>query len=135
MTDMIAVPTSPGEVLDRITILELKATRLEEPKKSSAQASLDALQELFDNFAAVAGLELTEGELMSVRDHTGSLRRINCALWLVEDNLRRHEKNKNFDAAFVEDARSVYLLNDQRHSKKVAIDNLFKCKQVEVKGY
>lgn len=103
-----------GEVVDRITILELKLTHLTDPHKL-AQAR-DALAALTEAWGRDGPTPLEDLEALP------RLRAVNQALWDVEEDLRALEAQGRFDARFVELARSVYRLNDERARLKGAID-------------
>ncbi len=121
------IPVSPGEVLDKLTILEIKSDRITDPAK-------------LDNVRHEAALlrDTVEKSMRfdeAVQALTGELRHINERLWTVEDDLRACEKRRQFDADFVELARSVYRLNDERASIKRQINVLLGSSIVEEKSY
>ena len=119
-------PVSCGEVLDKISILEIKVERL--PPEASAQAAF----ELRHLGAVLRGF----GPLDDATEaHVAELHRVNRALWGVEDRLRRHEAENRFDAEFVALARSVYALNDERASLKRRINVGLNSAIVEQKSY
>ncbi len=103
-----------GEVIDRITILRIKAARLKD-----AAAVTNTRRHLALLEAAWAAQPLPP---LDALPETGALARTNTALWEVEDALRAHERAGCFDEAFVALARSVYQLNDERAAHKRAID-------------
>lgn len=119
----IEVPES--EVVDRITILELKASRLDGAAAEEAEARAGALGGIWAQHHGPLG---EEPEL-------ATLRTINGALWDVEDALRAHEAEGRFDETFVELARSVYRLNDQRAACKRRIDERLGSRWREHKGF
>jgi predicted nucleic acid-binding Zn-ribbon protein len=123
----LLVPVSWGELIDKITILEIKAERI---KKRSALANvrreLDALNAVVGaNAPRRAGL----AKLKS------SLRKINLALWEIEDEIRLKEGAATFDAGFVKLARAVYQTNDRRAEIKREINDLLGSEVVEEKHY
>lgn len=122
-----AVPVSWGELLDKITILEIKSVRL-----TSEQARRNVGNELAQLAKAAASIE-------GVHDRIGGLRlalkRINEALWDIEDRLREHEEKKLFDRDFIELARSVYRNNDERGRIKREINMIMKSEMIEEKQY
>lgn len=110
----LTVPASHGDVLDRITILGVKAERLVAPA-----ARVNVATELAALRAAWVGAGL--GEPGEAPEHAALLA-VNAALWEVEDALRDHEARGDFGAAFVALARRVYLLNDERARLKRAVN-------------
>ncbi len=121
------VPVSWGELIDKITILELKAERLSAP---AAQAN--AMRELALLRSTVAELADAPPGLAGLR---GELAEINRRLWDVEDAIRRKEASGSFDAEFIELARQVYRGNDERSRIKRAINELLNSDIIEEKQY
>jgi hypothetical protein len=116
-----------GEVIDRITILDLKASRLPtQPGREAAQARRREL---------AAGWERLELPAVDTLEQWPELVRVNTALWEVEDALREHERAATFGPAFVALARSVYALNDERASCKRRIDESLGSRWREWKSY
>jgi hypothetical protein len=123
----IRVDISPGELIDKITILELKLERIRDPAKiANVRLEYDVLME-------VCAREVVESA--ELRALTDRLKKINAALWDIEDHIREHERAKNFDAGFVTLARSVYRTNDERSAVKRAINELLASKIIEEKSY
>ena len=123
---MVLAPVSVGELIDKITILEIKAERIEEP---AAQANV--LREL----AALRALRDREPMPEAVAALTAELAAANRALWDIEDALRRLEREGRFDAEFVALARQVYGVNDRRAALKRRISGLTGSAIVEEKLY
>ena len=123
----IRVDISPGELIDKITILELKLERIGDPAK------LANVRHEYDVLMQVYAQEIVES--VALRELTERLKSINAALWEIEDHIREHERAKNFDAAFVALARSVYRTNDERSAVKRAINELLASKIIEEKSY
>tara|TARA_Y100000389_G_C17322992_1_gene444049 strand:- start:14 stop:400 length:387 start_codon:yes stop_codon:yes gene_type:complete len=122
------VEISNGELLDKITILELKLLKIEDEKKlDNIMAEFDTLnplvQELFEKFG---------GQL---QNHYLELARINGLLWDIEDWIRDCEREKRFDEEFIQLARSVYITNDQRSEVKKLINITTDSDLVEEKSY
>lgn len=117
-------PVSWGELLDKITILEIKAHRIADP---AARANVDRELALLRDVAAPA---LSQPGLA---DLIAGLRRVNLALWTVEDDIRAKEAAAQFDAEFIGLARSVYLTNDERAALKRQINALLRSELVEEK--
>lgn len=123
----IAVPTSPGELIDKLTILRIKSERMQDAAKLAnvrhEQAVLRAIAAAHvPGSAALA--ELTE-----------ALYRVNGRLWTIEDEIREHEAAADFGPRFVELARAVYMQNDDRARIKKDINLLLGSALVEEKSY
>jgi hypothetical protein len=121
------VPVSWGELIDKITILEIKSTRL---------TSAAALQNVRNELAQLTEKTLPLGDMAhQVAPLKADLIHVNEALWEIEDKIRDKEAAKAFDAAFIELARSVYVTNDKRAALKRQINQLLASELVEEKGY
>ena len=123
----VSVTVSVGELIDKITILEIKAARLGDPAQlSNVTSELKSL--VADRDAALPpSAELTELSLL--------LKRINERLWCIEDDIRDRERAKDFGPRFIELARSVYVCNDERAALKRRINELLGSRIVEEKSY
>jgi len=120
-------PTSPGDVLDRLTILELKTQRIDAPDRVALAADhRDALKQAWDAAGLPAPDTIPEWR---------QLGRVNGELWEIEDALRAHEARGDFGPAFVARARSVYRLNDERSRLKASVDRRLGARHPEVKSY
>jgi predicted DNA-binding protein YlxM (UPF0122 family) len=125
VTPHLLIKVSPGELLDRVSILELKKAFLTPDKISAVTFELSTLEEQ-------ANILCTDFEVQDLYWH---LHRTNKQLWEVEDKLRAMEKAKIFNEVFVQLARQVYLLNDSRYIIKNRI-NLFLGSEIfEKKSY
>lgn len=126
MTEFLT-PLSFGEAADRISILQIKRERIDEPeKRANVEAQLtQATAGFFGRAAGVPGFS----ELF------GRLKATNERLWEIEDEIRGHEDRQDFGPKFVELARSVYLTNDERSRLKRELDVLFGSAVVEEKSY
>ena len=123
----ISVPVSHGELIDKITILEIKSERIGDATKlANVRTELDALVRTWNADA------VSRQDIAAERD---ALKRVNEALWDIEDRIRLKEKAKAFDAEFVELARSVYIRNDERAAIKRAINTKLGSTLVEEKSY
>ena len=120
------VALSWGEVIDKITILEIKQQRL-----SSAEAIDNVRRELAALNKVVAGVTVTDG-LASLKQ---ALKSVNEKLWDIENKIRAKEAEAVFDGSFIELARSVYVNNDERAKLKREINKLLKSELVEEKQY
>jgi len=124
---MIRVPVSVGELVDKITILEIKCERISDASKlKNVRRELDALQ-------AVRGHEVETSKALTRA--TRELRRVNEALWEIEDAIREQERRGDFGERFVELARSVYRQNDERARLKREIAQLTGSALTEEKSY
>ena len=123
----ILVPVSPGEVLDKITILEIKSERMTDPEKLvNVRRELALLNETWQQAVTVDS---------TVERIHSELKRINEALWVIEDDIRDKERLKEFDAKFIELARAVYVTNDQRANAKKELNLYLGSEIVEEKSY
>jgi hypothetical protein len=123
----IRVPISPGELLDKLTILRLKAARIADPAKRANVARELALLE------ATWRAEIPDAA--ALREEEAALARVNAALWEVEDALREREAAQRFDAEFVSLARSVYRHNDERAAIKRRVNLRLGSALIEEKSY
>ena len=125
--DIIEVPVSPGEVLDKITILEIKSERMDDAAKLvNVRRELELLQ---------AAWRKAVKEDDTVRRIHDELKAINEALWEIEDDIRDKERAREFDQVFIELARSVYVTNDKRANAKKALNLHLGSEIVEEKSY
>ncbi|CAO3439643.1 hypothetical protein [Azospirillum doebereinerae] len=123
----ILVPVSWGELLDKITILEIKSERIADPaKRANVGREFAALQRVVTDAGAPPD---------GVQPLTDALRAVNEALWDIEDNIRDCERQKDFGPRFVELARSVYHQNDRRAALKRELNDLLGSDLVEEKSY
>ena len=123
----IVVPISPGELLDKITILRIKAARMSDAVKvANVKHELSLLERTWKDSGASA-VDLGREE--------ASLTRVNEMLWVVEDEIRDEEHAQRFGEKFVELARAVYVTNDERAAIKKRINTLLGSSIVEEKSY
>lgn len=123
----ILVPISPGELLDKITILQIKTERMSDPAKiANVTVELTALNKVWRD-------SVKEDEV--IKKLHQELKSINEALWVIEDEIREEERNKNFESKFIELARSVYITNDKRAEAKKKINLHLGSKLLEEKSY
>ena len=127
----ILIPVSAGELLDKISILEIKKERIQESdKKKNVNKELNLLRKV------QVESELVETICPKILDHLCQrLKKVNEKLWDVEDKLRLLEEESNFSITFVNFARSVYRLNDERAQIKRKINELSGSELVEEKSY
>lgn len=122
----LKVEVSVGEVIDKITILELKLKRMSDATKlANVRTELDSLN------AALEGLE-DGGKFRQLR---AELFDVNAALWVIEDDIRLCEAQSDFGPQFIELARSVYITNDKRAALKKQINLAMGSRLVEEKSY
>lgn len=123
----IQIPISPGELLDKITILEIKFERINvAEQKANVNKELQLLNKVWSD----SGTE--DANLLAMRKE---LKNINTLLWDIEDDIRQEEHNKNFGDQFIKLARSVYVTNDERANIKKRINLHLKSEIVEEKSY
>lgn len=119
---IVHAPISIGELIDKITILQIKLDHITDlDKQELVNSELTALQMLKTN--------------LDINVDMKSLKEVNLQLWNIEDRLRIKEQKQEFDNEFIELARSVYITNDKRASLKLDINNQFNSTYVEVKSY
>ncbi len=124
--DTLLVPTSPGELIDKLTILRLKAERMTDPVKlGHVRHEMDVLTATARVLPRSSGLEHLWEELFQV----------NAALWVIEDDIRACEAAEDFGPRFIELARAVYVTNDKRAAIKKQINLLLGSSLVEEKSY
>jgi hypothetical protein len=123
----ILAPVSVGELLDKISILQIKTERIRDPAKRALAAHelAELNQTKIDHVPATGPVEA----------HCADLKQVNEALWEIEDKIRLKEKAAEFDAEFIALARSVYRTNDRRAEIKRALSELLGSAIVEVKEY
>ena len=120
------IEVSIGEVVDKYTILMIKASKIQDPVK---------LENINKELTYLIGILKKEDPLMTDYSHTKALFEINKELWKVEDDLRDLERAKDFDKEFIILARNVYKLNDKRAHIKKEINMKFGSEFVEEKSY
>jgi hypothetical protein len=124
---ILTIPASAGEVIDKLTILDIKLARIADPAKRANVAREHAA--LTAAWAAAVPDPAVLGHLVA------DLRQVNETLWEVEDALREQERQGDFGPAFVELARSVYRTNDRRAALKREINARLGSTLVEEKSY
>jgi len=123
----IHVPVSPGEVLDKITILEIKSEQISDANKlANVRRELTLLRETWNQ-------AVNEDE--TVKKLYRELKEINQALWDIEDGIRDKERARAFDDEFVRLARDVYITNDQRSRIKKELNLHLGSEIIEEKSY
>jgi hypothetical protein len=123
----ILVPISPGELLDKITILRIKAARMTDATKvANVRLELSLLEKTWRESVA-AGADVAADER--------ALQAVNERLWVIEDDILDQERAQTFDARFIELARAVYVENDERAAIKKRINVKLGSRIVEEKSY
>ncbi len=123
----IHVPISPGELIDKLTILEIKSERMSDARKL-ANVRLE-LKLLSETWAA------SDYAKVDIRAEWAELKRINGQLWDIEDEIRDEERHQRFGEQFIKLARAVYFINDDRAAVKRQINDKLGSKIVEEKSY
>jgi hypothetical protein len=124
---LISAPVSYGELIDKVTILEIKSERMTDAAKlANVRDELQLLNGLWAGDAASAA---------DISAERAELKRINEALWEIEDEIRLKERDQAFDERFIELARAVYHTNDKRAAVKRAINLKLGSRLVEEKSY
>jgi len=125
--DKILAEISAGELIDKITILEIKKEKI-----SNKEKLIEVDKELASLNKTLKESINDESKISSFKN---DLKNINLKLWDIEDGKRSAEKNNKFDEKFIELARSVYKFNDERAKIKLAINNALGSNIKEVKSY
>ena len=123
----IRVPLSPGEMLDKITILRIKSKRMSDAQKlANVRLELRALEDTWSGSAYAK---------IDVASEVDALQAVNERLWVIEDDIRDKERAQAFDAEFIRLARAVYFENDERAAIKRRINLKLDSAIVEEKSY
>ena len=125
--DKILAEISAGELIDKITILEIKKEKI-----SNKEKLIEVDKELVSLNETLKKSINDENKILSFKN---DLKNINLKLWDIEDGKRSAEKNNQFDEKFIQLARSVYKFNDERAKIKLEINNLLGSNIKEVKSY
>jgi len=125
--DKILAEISAGELFDKITILEIKKEKISNKEKLvDVEKELNSLNDTVGKFIP---------DQNNISKHINDLKEINLKLWDIEDGKRAAEKEKKFDDKFIELARNVYKLNDERAKIKLSINKALGSNIKEVKSY
>jgi predicted nucleic acid-binding Zn-ribbon protein len=116
----IQIPVSVGELLDKITILEIKSMFTDDEYVTKEINDLNVIRSTLTQYTL---------------EHEVKLKKVNEKLWKIEDKLRKMEKEQRFDEEFIELARSVYIINDERARIKREINELTNSNYKEIKIY
>ena len=123
---IINTPVSLGELVDKISILQIKNINIKDDEKLKLiREELELLNQTLNKYI----------KKNDIQNYLDSLIEINSKLWVIEDDIRDCERNKKFDQTFIDLARSVYFTNDKRSEVKLEINKKFGSKIIEVKSY
>jgi hypothetical protein len=123
----ILVPTAPGELIDKLTILRLKSEKITDAVKlANVRHEMAVLQKTVDE-----AIEMSD----ALRKLWNALYDINADLWMIEDDIRAFESRADFGGGFIALARAVYVTNDERARIKKEINRLLGSPIVEEKSY
>ena len=126
-TKKILTEISPGELLDKISILEIKLERVKDKKsQEEIKKEYKILKEIQTN-----SIKMTD----EIKNLIQSVKNVNIELWDIEDKLRIYEKNRDFRKNFIELARGVYFKNDERAKLKNEINEILESNIREIKQY
>ena len=125
--DIILAEVSAGELIDKITILEIKKAKITNKEKLiDIEKELSSLNQTMKKFIP---------DESSIKKYKNDLKEVNSKLWDIEDGKRLAEKNNDFGEKFIELARNVYKFNDERAKIKLAVNNSLRSNIKEVKSY
>ena len=123
----INVPISTGELIDKITILEIKKIKIQDSSKvKNVKKELDLLNKIYLQI-------ITMNEEIEI--YTTQLKKINLQLWDIEESIRDCERRNDFGEYFIELSRKIYIKNDLRYNIKNEINKIFSSKILEEKSY
>ncbi len=129
-SNKILAPISIGELIDKITILEIKIEKIQDNNKQKfIKHELESLNKL------LADINFSEDQKKTVNSLKEELNTAKRKLWKIEDDIRHLESIKKFNEEFIELARNVYLTNDKRASLKQKLNQITNSEIVEVKSY
>ena len=124
---LVSTPISVGELLDKVTILEIKQEKINDSEKlKNVQHELSLLESICEQENILSH---------EVEKQKQALKKVNLRLWAIEDDIRIKEKNREFDDAFIQLARSVYFENDDRAAIKKQINLMTGSQLIEEKSY
>ena len=120
------IEVSNGEILDKFSILKIKCANIIDCDKiKNIEKEIEIIEPMFDSIS----------KDLKIKDLFEMLLEVNKRLWKIEDDIREHERNKNFDEEFIQLARNVYITNDIRATIKKEINLLSNSNIIEEKSY
>jgi len=120
------IEVSNGEILDKFSILKIKLANITDYEKiKNVEKEIEIIEPIFDSIC----------KDLKIKDLFEMLLEVNKKLWKIEDDIREHERNKNFDEEFIQLARNVYITNDIRATIKKEINLLSNSNIIEEKSY
>lgn len=123
----INVPISTGELIDKITILEIKRIKIKDASKvKNIEKELDLLNKIYLQIITIN---------KEIEIYTTQLKKINLQLWDIEESIRDCERRNDFGEYFIELSRKIYIKNDLRYNIKNEINKIFSSKIFEEKSY
>jgi hypothetical protein len=123
----ITAEISYGDLIDKMTILEIKKEQLKDPiKLHNVCTEFNSIKATYDQSVHASD---------TIQTLIAELKKINLKLWMLEDDIREKERTKKFDVQFIELSRSIYLMNDDRAKVKRTINEILESRLIEEKSY
>ena len=127
MNSSVTVKISPGELIDKITILEIKMDKItDENKLKNVKLEWETLNKSRSTYLSQSAM---------LNELSAQLKAVNTKLWIIEDDIRNFERLKKFNEEFIDLARAVYINNDERSRVKRRINEFLKSELIEEKSY
>ena len=127
MNSSVTVKISPGELIDKITILEIKMDKItDETKLKNVKLEWETLNKSRSTYLSQSAM---------LNELSAQLKAVNTKLWIIEDDIRNFERLKKFNEEFIDLARAVYINNDERSRVKRRINEFLKSELIEEKSY
>ena len=127
MNSSVTVKISPGELIDKITILEIKMDKItDETKLKNVKLEWETLNKSRSTYLSQSAM---------LNELSAQLKAVNTKLWIIEDDIRNFERQKKFNEEFIDLARAVYINNDERSRVKRRINEFLNSELIEEKSY
>ena len=127
MNSSVTVKISPGELIDKITILEIKMDKItDETKLKNIKLEWETLNKSRSTYLSQSAM---------LNELSAQLKAVNTKLWIIEDDIRNFESQKKFNEEFIDLARAVYINNDERSRVKRRINEFLNSELIEEKSY